>query len=73
MEDSFIQGGWSKQNNVNSKKVKGLVSVASMAMKAKSGLLASGEWTCTKVLSVYSQIVQGMNYKITGVFTSATG
>jgi hypothetical protein len=40
-------------------------------MKASNGLLASGDWSCSEVLLVQTQVVAGINYKITATFTNA--
>jgi len=39
-------------------------------MTTVGGALGEGEWTLSKIDSIMGQVVSGMNYKITAMFTN---
>jgi len=65
-------GGWTS-GNINDAEVQDAVSAAMTKLTSSNGLLASGDWQVSKVMSVETQVVAGVNYKILAQVQDATG
>jgi len=60
-------GGWGDAEGVSGT-IEQAINVGLSSMTASNGLLGAGDWQCIEVLSYNSQVVAGMNYKITAEF-----
>jgi len=67
-------GGWSV-TKLDKKTEEGLIAAGLQGMTMENGFLSQtkGTWSCSKVLQVQSQVVAGINYKITAQFTNSNG
>jgi len=72
MERILQIGGW-KESSKDSVAVKDIISAGLTQMTTVGGVLGQGEWSCTTVENVQTQVVAGINYKITAIFTSTSG
>jgi len=64
-------GGWKTQTtDMNNPIISEAIKVALASITGEGSLLGTGDWSCSQVLSVQTQVVAGLNYKITGEFTN---
>ena len=64
-------GGYTSQPlDTNDNGVQIAINTAISTLSSENSLFSNGKWTCTKILSIETQVVAGTNYKITAIFTN---